>query len=165
MNLEVRLATIKDVDQYRRIRLEALELAPEAFGSTWREISQKPLSHFEAYVEKGNVYLAIANGVAVGTSSYAPYTFERRRSAGLFGMYVTAQHQGTGIADLLVANVKRAATGDGHRELFLSVNQHLRRAVRFYMRQGFLDTGHRESMDRDPTIQLMTMKAPLEPNT
>ena len=163
LSFEVRLATTADVTQYRSIRLEALELAPEAFGSTWREVSQRPLSNFEEYVQRGHVYLGFVDGVVVGTSSYAPYTFDRRRSAGLFGMYVNADLQGSGLADLLVANVKSAAVEDGHRELYLSVNQRIRRAVRFYLRQGFVDTGHREAMDRDPSIQLMTMKAPLEP--
>lgn len=163
MRFDVRLATADDVAAYRSIRLESLELAPEAFGSTWREVSQRPLVHFEEQVARGSVFLAFVNGEVVGTSSYAGYTFERRRSAGLFGMYVTASHQGSGVADQLVDKVKRAARDDGHHELYLSVNQRIRRAVRFYLRQGFIDTGHRESMDRDPSIQLMTMKAPLEP--
>ncbi|MEI8148746.1 MAG: GNAT family N-acetyltransferase [Actinomycetes bacterium] len=161
MAVEIRRARVADAEAYAKIRLEALLVAPGAFGSVHEDVMQFPLSRFEEQLRNGCYFLAIDNDEVVGTSSYAQFTLKRRRHAGLYGMFVTPRYQGQGVAAELVDAVRRQARLDGYRELYLSVNPTMSRAVTFYVREGFRDTGEREPMRRDPSIALMTMRAPV----
>ncbi|CAB4866310.1 unannotated protein [freshwater metagenome] len=162
MTVEIRRARIADAENYAKIRLEALLVSPEAFGSVHEDVMQFPLRRFEEQIRNGCYFLAVDNDEVVGTSSYAPFTLKRRRHAGLYGMFVTPHWQGQGVASNLVNVVRAEARLAGYRELYLSVNPAMERAVAFYEREGFCDTGDREPMRRDPSISLQIMKAPME---
>jgi len=162
MVVEIRRARVADAEDYSKIRLEALLEAPEAFGSVHEDVATFPMSRFEEQLRNGFYFLAYDGGDVIGTSSYAPFSLNRRRHAGLYGMFVTPRWQGHGVATELVNAVRQQARLAGHRELYLSVNPAVARAVAFYEREGFLDTGAREPMRRDPSVLLMTMKAAVE---
>jgi GNAT superfamily N-acetyltransferase len=159
MAVEIRRARVADAAAYAKIRLEALLVAPGAFGSVHDEVKQFPLRRFEEQLRNGCYFLALDNNEVIGTSSYAQFTLRRRRHAGLYGMFVTPHYQGQGVASRLVDSVRQQARLDGYRELYLSVNPAMTRAVAFYVREGFRDTGEREPMRRDTSIALMTMSA------
>jgi GNAT superfamily N-acetyltransferase len=162
MAVEIRRARVADADDYSKIRLEALRVAPDAFGSVHEDVAKFPTSRFEEQLRNGCFFLALDDGEVIGTSSYAQFSLNRRRHAGLYGMFVTPRWQGQRVAAELVNAVRQQARLDGYRELYLSVNPSMARAVAFYEREGFRDTGEREPMRRDPSVSLMTMKAPVE---
>ncbi|NBV25965.1 MAG: GNAT family N-acetyltransferase [Actinobacteria bacterium] len=162
MAVEIRRARVADAEDYSKIRLEALRVAPAAFGSVHEDVAKFPTSRFEEQLRNGCYFLAYESGKVIGTSSYAQFSLNRRRHAGLYGMFVTPRWQGQGVAAELVNAVRQQARLGGYRELYLSVNPSMVRAVAFYEREGFRDTGEREPMRRDPSIALMTMKAAVE---
>lgn len=55
--------------------------------------------------------------------------------------YVDARHHGAGLADRLMAGALAFAREGGHDPVWLQVWEESPRAIRFYLRQGFLDTG------------------------
>jgi GNAT superfamily N-acetyltransferase len=162
MAVDIRRARVADAEDYAKIRLEALLKAPDAFGSVHEEVATFPMRRFEEQLRNGCYFLAYDGDEVIGTSSYAHYSLNRRRHAGLYGMFVTSQWQGQGVATELVNAVRHQAHLAGYRELYLSVNPAMARAVAFYEREGFRDTGEHEPMRRDPSVLLMTMKAPVE---
>ncbi len=162
MVVEIRRARVADAEDYATIRLEALRVAPDAFGSVYEDVAKFPLNRFEEQLRNGCYFLAYDDDGVIGTSSYAQYSSNRRRHAGLYGMFVTPHWQGQGVAAELVNAVRQRARLGGYRELYLSVNPAMARAVAFYEREGFRDTGEREPMRRDSSVSLMTMKAHVE---
>ena len=162
MAVEIRRARVADAEDYSKIRLEALRVAPDAFGSVHEDVAKFPTSRFEEQLRNGCYFLALDDGEVIGTTSYAQFSLNRRRHAGLYGMFVTPPRQGQGVASELVNAVRQQARLGGYRELYLSVNPSMARAVAFYEREGFRDTGEREPMRRDPSVSLMTMKAAVE---
>jgi GNAT superfamily N-acetyltransferase len=160
--INIHRARVADAEDYAKIRVEALLEAPDAFGSIHEEVALFPIGRFEEQLRNGCYFLAYDGDEVVGTSSYARYSLNRRRHAGLYGMFVTPRWQGQGVATELVNAVRHQAHLGGYRELYLSVNPAMARAVAFYEREGFRDTGEREPMRRDPSVLLMTMKAPVE---
>ena len=162
MVVEIRRARVADAEDYAKIRLEALRVAPDAFGSVHEDVDKFSMSRFEEQLRNGCYFLAYDSGEVIGTSSYAQFSLNRRRHAGLYGMFVTPRWQGQGVATALVNAVRQQARLGGYRELYLSVNPAVARAVAFYGREGFSDTGERAPMRRDPSVSLMTMKVPVE---
>src|ERR1039458_10625006 len=76
----------------------------------------------------------------------------------LYGMYVSPSARGSGVADLLGDVVEKWARSEGADELYLHVAEPMARARAFYESVGFRATGDVIKMDRDPSIQLLTMK-------
>lgn len=56
-------------------------------------------------------------------------------------LFVAAEHRGTGVAALLLAEGERRAAARGHERVWLAVVTGNARARRFYARQGWTDEG------------------------
>src|SRR5690349_13988648 len=106
----VRQTQAADWSELRRVRLESLADAPQAFGTTFaaalalsdvewqqRAAGETPLTYFMAYVDTGAV------GLAAGVTADGRYE--------LISMWVHPGHRGTGIADALVAAVVKHGLG------------------------------------------------------
>jgi GNAT superfamily N-acetyltransferase len=59
-------------------------------------------------------------------------------------VYVAADHRGTGVAALLLAEAERIIAGHGHQQAWLAVVAGNERARRFYRRSGWTDEGQFE---------------------
>jgi GNAT superfamily N-acetyltransferase len=76
-------------------------------------------------------------------------------------MYVTPLARGSEAAPRLVEAVSDWAKGDGASELYLHVTASVERARAFYQKMGFVETGESFTMERNRTLQLITMRRPL----
>ncbi|WP_059170388.1 GNAT family N-acetyltransferase [Bacillus sp. FJAT-27445] len=72
--MEIKKLTEKDAELYRNIRLEALRAHPEAFGSSYEEELEYPLSLFEERFKNGPAVTlgAFVEGELAVTSSNSP---------------------------------------------------------------------------------------------
>ncbi|HEX4172524.1 MAG TPA: GNAT family N-acetyltransferase, partial [Acetobacteraceae bacterium] len=105
MSCLVRPLGVADADEFRRVRLDALRLHPEAFAAAYEDeaalsaaqfaerLAAPGLTRFGAFAQRemvGLVGLQVSSGPKV------------RHKAHLFSMYVAGGHRRTGLADRLV---------------------------------------------------------------
>jgi len=154
--LRIRRIGAKDAQRLRAIRLEALSNTPEAYGSTYEESLRWSRLRWRTMAAKWNYHFAERDGVVVGMASGA-FNEQHPGTRWLFGMYVTPSERGSGAAAQLVEAISDWACADGADRLYLHVTDSIARARAFYEKMGFRLDGEVISMDRDPSITLVTM--------
>ncbi len=145
-NLEVRALTGRDAATYRELRLEALKLAPTAFGSSYEdELARDPASVAEriAPTETQRVFGAFRAGRLVGSVGLKRQTgLKERHKAFVWGVYVTADERGRGLAKrLMLAALEAARAMPGVDRVTIAVNAANEPARRLYERLGFVAFG------------------------
>jgi ribosomal protein S18 acetylase RimI-like enzyme len=131
-----------DARLFREIRLEALQQAPEAFGSSFEQECSQSLAQFEEVLTRADVFGAFRGAELLGMAGYRTQAGAKKAHKGyLWGMYVRASARGTGIAKPLVEAVL-----DHARErvelVQLSVVAENEAAQRLYRSCGFVAYGH-----------------------
>jgi GNAT superfamily N-acetyltransferase len=152
----VRRGGISDAMMLRAIRLDSLLDTPEAYGSTYEAASAWSDDRWRSAARQWHFYLAerddeVVGMVSGGFNDAAPGTHW------MYGMYVSPAARATGVAASLVEATCDWAVERGADALYLHVTESVARARAFYERSGFLATGATITMDRDPSIRLMTM--------
>lgn len=82
-------------------------------------------------------------------------------SSWLYGMFVAPSVRGGDVGPRLIGEVEAWAAARGHHALYLHVTTSLARSRAFYRKVGFVDTDETITMDRDPSIELVTMRKDL----
>jgi ribosomal protein S18 acetylase RimI-like enzyme len=161
---EIRALGTDDAEDYRRMRLDALRLHPEAFGAAYEE--EAALDHariVERLAAPGFTrFGGFADGDLVGLAGLQIRSgAKERHKAYLFSMYVDAAHRRTGLAERLVEAVIAGARNAGAVVLHLSVTVGNVPAQRLYRRLGFTVYGvERRSLKVDERFydeELMTL--------
>jgi RimJ/RimL family protein N-acetyltransferase len=133
----VRELEAADAEAYREVRLEALRLHPEAFGSSYEVEVAESLDRFRDRLGKGGRFGGFVDGRLAGMAGYFRQEAARMRHKGvLVGMYVRASERGSGLADEIV-NAVIAHARSRVEILQLSVATTNERALRLYQRMGF----------------------------
>jgi GNAT superfamily N-acetyltransferase len=98
-----------DAEAYRRLRLEALQRHPEAFGASYAEEAARPLQAFAeriAPLPPSRVFGGFAGNELVGIAGFLSGTSPKSRHKGtLWGVYVAPSQRGCGLARRLVEAV------------------------------------------------------------
>ncbi len=152
----VRPCTRADALALRALRLEALRDTPDAYGTTFEESVRWSRDRWEEMAATLNYFLAESQGRAVGMVSGG----RNDRHPGtlwMYAMYVTPDARGTGVAAQLVEAVSQWVLERGGAQLYLHVTSAVPRARAFYRKIGFRETGETFTMDRDPSLVLVTM--------
>jgi ribosomal protein S18 acetylase RimI-like enzyme len=131
-----------DAGQYREIRLEALQLSSEAFGSTFEHEGSQSLGYFQEALTKADVFGAFLETDLVGVAGFRAQAGAKQAHKGLlWGMYVRPSARGTGAGKSLVKAVL-----DHARErvelVQLTVVSENEAAQRLYRSCGFVAYGH-----------------------
>jgi ribosomal protein S18 acetylase RimI-like enzyme len=163
-----------DWQEFRQLRLEALQDAPTAFGSTyewtltrteadWRRRLAGSAMFAAAVPEIGPVPVGIAGGYVEQSE---PATDADAVVAGgvveLVSMWVRPDMRGRKIGSALIdVVVGWAGTGQA-REVHLWVTAGNDSALRLYERCGFTLTGEREPLPSNPSLTELGMVRPLD---
>ena len=106
---KIRPLTVDDNEEYRRLRLEALKSAPEAFAEAPEDFEKKTLSEIRGYISRsiafgGFIIGAFSNnGTMLGMIGLGRSNYNRLRHRGhIWGVYVTQSAQGNGIGENLL---------------------------------------------------------------
>jgi GNAT superfamily N-acetyltransferase len=162
--ITIRRTTAVDADRVKLIRLEALSDTPDAYGSTYPDAVVAPPSRWVEFAASVTpCYLALDEERPVGMASgglFPPFPQARW----LYGMYVTPQYRGTGVAERLVRTVAEWARSEGVDTLGLHVTITVERAKAFYEKLGFAAIGDPQPMERDASLRLQTMTIDLRDN-
>ena len=131
-----------DARLYREIRLEALQQAPEAFGSTFEHECSQSLAQFEEALTKADVFGAFRETDLLGMAGYRTQAGAKQAHKGLlWGMYVRSIARGTGVAKRLVEAVLGHAR-ERVELVQLTVVSENEAAQRLYRSCGFVAYGH-----------------------
>jgi RimJ/RimL family protein N-acetyltransferase len=138
---EIRLLTSEDAALYRDIRLEALEMNPEAFGSTFERERELPLARFEERLATSDVFGAFIAGELIGVAGFRrEESAKTAHKAELWGMYVRSQARKSGTGRRLVDAVA-AHAAERVEQLQLTVVSENEAAWRLYKAAGFVEYG------------------------
>ncbi len=96
-----------------------------------------PASRSQERLTEGPIWVAIRDGVMVGTVSVV----EHGESLYIRGMAVLPNARGLSVGQALLHHVEEFALAHGSRRLFLSTTPFLSRAIRLYEHFGFTRTG------------------------
>ncbi|MBV9834525.1 MAG: GNAT family N-acetyltransferase [Alphaproteobacteria bacterium] len=141
-DIETRRIAPSDAPLYREIRLEALQAAPEAFGSAYELERTYTIEQFADLLGRSDVFGAFRGSALLGMAGYRTQVGPKREHKGyLWGMYVRSAARGLGVGKQLVEAVLRHARG--RVELVqLSVVSDNETAQRLYRSCGFVVYGH-----------------------
>ena len=141
-DVQIRLLTPADAALYREIRLEALQAAPEAFGSTYELERTYTAPQFADLLGRSDVFGAFRGAALLGMAGYRAQVGPKREHKGyLWGMYVRAAARGLGVGKLLVEAVLDHARSRVER-VQLTVVSDNETAQRLYRSCGFVEYGH-----------------------
>ncbi len=148
--ITLRRIGVDDWPVWRKLRLEALEEAPYAFGSTLAEWSGEGDTEMRwrgrlstvPFNVVGDVN-GIAAGMVSGTSPNQDGTIE------LISMWVAPFARRQGVADLLMTAVIEWAREQRAAKLILGVIESNKRAAAFYRRHLFVDIGAIDNEDSE----------------
>ncbi|MEO0487560.1 MAG: GNAT family N-acetyltransferase [Pseudomonadota bacterium] len=140
--MKARTLGADDQPVWRALRLEALELFPNAFLTTLDEARARSPDSEREMLDKGHM-LGVFDGADLiasgGCRSMPMVACAHRAEIGPF--YVTPARQGSGAGDVLMAAMRAQAQQDGVWQLELFVADDNPRAQAFYTRHGFVERG------------------------
>jgi ribosomal protein S18 acetylase RimI-like enzyme len=136
-SVEVRRLDIADVEDYRTIRLAALQTEPEAFGSTYAVEAVRPIAAFAERLTTSTIFGAYDGGRLVGVVGFKQEDGQKdRHKASVWGMYVEPDARGQGVGKALIEAVIGSAR-DVVEQLTLTVVQGNDAAISLYRKSGF----------------------------
>ena len=155
----VRATTRADLAGFRAIRLEALQLAPEAYGTRYEDVVHWTDEQWTPFLVAPTTFVAEADGEIVGMARGGHNDREVGETTNrwLWGMYVTPRVRGTGVALDLVEHVAQWSRVDGGERLLLHVRTIADRAQAFYRKAGFRETGYAFTHDERPDYHFIEM--------
>jgi RimJ/RimL family protein N-acetyltransferase len=139
--MEVRVLEPTDAKDYQLIRLEALQMNPEAFAASYEEEKDYQLEHYEKRFrsEDSAHFGAFDNGQLVGVVSLVKETkLKFKHRANIFAMYITPSARGLGIGRrLMIAAIENALNSEGIEQVYLSVVTTNKAGRNLYLNLGF----------------------------
>jgi ribosomal protein S18 acetylase RimI-like enzyme len=133
----VRQLSSDDAEAFRALRLESLRVHPEAFGASYEEECDLPLSDFQTQLDRFTVFGGFVGASLAGIAMLQRNAQKKRQHvAMIWGMYVREEQRGTGLArSILDAVIARAEQEVDQLELYVAVSNP--RANRLYQALGF----------------------------
>ena len=141
-SIEMRRLLPADAALYRDIRLEALRLSPEAFGSAYETENVHPVGWFAERLAHGAAIMgAFRGGELAGIVGFIAAQGPKQQHKGmLVGMYVRQQARCAGVGRLLVESALELAV-QSVELVQLAVVKGNEPACRLYQRAGFVEYG------------------------
>lgn len=148
--------TPANASAFKKVRLQALQDFPGAFGGTYAHESQFSDNEWNQRItnwngDRGIGYLAVENGTYCGIAG-AILDAEDSATAQLLSMWVAPGYRRTRVGEALVGAIDAWAQSRGARTLRLMVTSTNRSAIDFYARIGFAITGRTGPYPNDPAV-------------
>ena len=165
--IEIRALSPADWQLWRRLRLDALAEAPDAFGSRladWQgDNDREDRWRGRLGIQGSFNVVAVLGDEPVGMASGVPTTDDG--VAAIISMWIAPTARGRGVGDALVKAIEQWARDRGARVLRLDVADGNRAACQLYQRNGFTFTGELGDLMADGVRRERVMAKSLEPST
>ena len=136
-SVEIRRLTVDDLDVFRAIRAEALQLHPQTFGSVEEEQGGDAMAAAYRHWLSGTILGAFEFQALVGTAGFYVSADKRSQHRGhVFTVYVRETSRGKGVGDKLIKEVlslAEACVDQVHLAVLLTATD----AIKAYKRNGF----------------------------
>lgn len=152
MPASVRQLGAEDWPVVRDLRLQALENAPYAFGSSLEREEAFAQSDWREFLKRFAWFVADQDGTNVGVVAGLVGEDVPPGSCEVISMWVAPSVRGKDTGKDLVEAVRQWARGQGATSMILRVADGNDRAKRFYERLGFVPTGRQTPLRRDRTV-------------
>lgn len=145
--IDFRILTAEDASAWRRVRLEALENDPEAFGASieaHHKLTEPEVrSRLALDMAERFVVGAFAGGELVGTAGFMREPgLKERHKARVWGVYLRAGHRGTGVGrQMMTLLLDYAREIKGLEQINISVTAPQTAAMALYRSLGFVPFG------------------------
>jgi ribosomal protein S18 acetylase RimI-like enzyme len=159
MPIAIRQMTADDWSLVRNVRLRALADAPTAFAARLEDERDRPESAWRERLSSvtSGTFLAVDEDVAVGIVAVF-LTPDDGSRAHLVSMWVSPERRKARIARALIDAVLRWSRDHGAQSVELWVTVTNEAARRLYLRSGFRETGVRQALPSDPSIEEVEMR-------
>lgn len=138
----VRQLGAEDAGDYRALRLRALQLHPDAFGSSYEEEVGQPVANFSNALLSQLVVGCLNGSELVGVAGlYRSNSPKTKHRGVVWGMFVAPEDRRAGAGGRLLAAIVEHARHEVE-DLTLSVASHNEAAIGLYRRFGFAEYGH-----------------------
>ncbi|QTD39537.1 GNAT family N-acetyltransferase [Sporosarcina sp. Te-1] len=141
--MNIRILNESDAKLYQQLRLRALQVNPEAFGSTYERELKFSLETVEERVKPTTDKFVLGafedSDSLVGIVTFMRETnLKTSHKGNVFGMYVAPEVRGRGVGkELMVELIKRARSCEGLEQINLMVVSDNASAKRLYESLGF----------------------------
>jgi RimJ/RimL family protein N-acetyltransferase len=140
--LTVRLLVPDDHKVFKRIRLEALRTAPEAFASSASDWEKLPDDEWRRRIENNLVVVCFRQDEPVGIMGLMrQQSSKMAHRASLIMVYMRRGERGGGQAAAMLGLLLDHARASGVWQVELTVSAENPAAIRFYRREGFDEIG------------------------
>jgi RimJ/RimL family protein N-acetyltransferase len=143
--VSIREAIDSDVEQFRALRLHALQESPTAFPGDYSAYVNRPKSFWDERLkadENGTLFFAFHESQLIGMTGIRRGEWPKtKHSANIWGVYVLSEWRGLHIAEALIEACTEWAKINGVNTLHLGVTAASTSAVRCYQRCGFTICG------------------------
>lgn len=137
----IREATLADAEQFRELRLFALQESPTAFGADYRTSLNHPMSHWENRLKpdpNGTIIIAEQNAQLIGmTGIRQGESAKTKHAASIWGVFIRPEYRGLHIGEGLIEMGCAWAKARGVETVKLAVVTTNTPAIRCYERIGF----------------------------
>lgn len=145
MAITIKQLGIEDVQDYKAMRLEALQNEPCAFSGDYEEESAQGDEYHMIRLQVSTIYGAYEGDAIVGMTGVILFREKKlKHKAALWGVYVRPSHRGQGIARQLMTHVL-AEMPPAVRQINLGVNPDNHAAVALYKSLGFTVYGEEKN--------------------
>lgn len=134
---DIKKLSEKDWALWKDIRLEALKLHPEAYGTSYEEELVCSDEYFMQNLINTDIFGAFSRNQLVGIAGFALNQHKKLKHKGiLFTLYITEHYRGQGIANQLLETIIHHAQ-ERVLQLHCGVNTTNQQAIQLYQKHGF----------------------------
>lgn len=158
----VRAATAEEWQVLRGVRLDALQDAPTAFGSTYAKQKASSEADWRRRITRGATFFAFAsNHDAARPDGMVGGFQEQPGTVELVSLWVRPHTRGLGVGDALVAAVINWAGTVNANSVHLWLTETNQHARKLYERCGFRSTDERQPMPANDSLFEVGMQCPV----
>lgn len=160
LNIEIKTLEMNDVQDFRTIRLSALEKSPKMFGSTYLAELDKSLIFFEACLSNSSVLGVYHKNKIIGLATLTQEVGAKfAHKAHLSSVFIEPEFQQKGIATMLLNTIIKYSKNNVE-QILLTVADDNKPAIQLYEKCGFQTYGIEQKAlkDNDEYIDERLMK-------
>lgn len=137
LNVKIKILNVDESNDFRTIRLSALEKSPEMFGSTYIAEINKPLGFFENCLSSSTVFGAYHENRIIGLATLTQENGVKfSHKASLSSVFIEPEFQQKGVASNLLSAVIEHSK-KYVEQILLTVADDNKPAIHLYKKFGF----------------------------